>query len=184
MTKQPLSILLRSNGMRLLTFLLLLLPIAHHGQDTSVKPYCTDKAFHKEVDGLLSHTVETIDVGLIKENPDAYLILDAREKEEFDVSHIPGAFWVGYNDFKITRVPQDKRPVVIYCSVGYRSEKVGEIVKRHGHNKVYNLYGSIFEWANRGFPLCDKSDNSTQTVHTYNKAWSKWVDQNHISVTW
>jgi len=164
--------------------LALLSPANGFSQTTEEKPYCKDKAFHKEVDRLLEYTVQTIDCDDIVNDLENYLILDAREKEEFETSHIPGAVWVGYDRFKIHRVPEDDRPVVVYCSVGYRSEKIGEILQRKGYKEVFNLYGSIFEWANRNLPLCDNEDQPTRTVHTYNRAWSKWVNKDLSKVTW
>jgi rhodanese-related sulfurtransferase len=105
-------------------------------------------------------------------------ILDARAIEEFQVSHIPGAKWIG--DGKpdaaiLAKIPKDK-PVVIYCSIGYRSEKMGERLKKSGFSKVYNLYGSIFEWANENLPLKNASGAPTKEVHVYNKSWGKWME--------
>ena len=39
-------------------------------------------------------------------NTDAYTILDTRKKEEFEVSHLPGAIWVGedVNQFSDTQI--------------------------------------------------------------------------------
>jgi predicted sulfurtransferase len=52
--------------------------------------------------------------------------LDAREKEEFDVSHIKGAIFVGYANFDMMNLPvfNKETAIVVYCSVGYRSEKI------------------------------------------------------------
>ena len=66
---------------------------------------------------------------------DAVTILDAREPEEFAVSHIKSAINVGYNDFtseeKQLQNLNKNIPVVVYCSVGIRSEKIGENRGRH-----------------------------------------------------
>ena len=63
--------------------------------------------------------------------------------------------WVGYEDFKITRLPEvDKNtPIVVYCSVGYRSEKIGEKLRKAGYTNVTNLFGGLFTWANENRPL-------------------------------
>ena len=65
--------------------------------------------------------------------------------------------------------------IVVYCSVGYRSEKVGERLKKAGFKKVLNLYGGIFDWVNKGFPVYDNSGNQTKKVHAYDKSWGKWL---------
>ncbi|NND88562.1 MAG: rhodanese-like domain-containing protein, partial [Flavobacteriaceae bacterium] len=50
------------------------------------------------------------------------IFLDAREIAEFEISHIPNAQWVGYNDFsetELTSILQDKdQAIIIYCSIG------------------------------------------------------------------
>ena len=38
--------------------------------------------------------------------------------------------------------------IVVYCSVGYRSEKIAEELDKLGFTNVSNLYGGIFEWIN------------------------------------
>jgi rhodanese-related sulfurtransferase len=44
-------------------------------------------------------------------------------------------------------------PVIVYCSVGYRSEKIGEKLQKLGFQNVHNLYGGIFQWKNDGFEV-------------------------------
>jgi rhodanese-related sulfurtransferase len=119
-------------------------------------------------------------------NKDKFIIFDAREKAEFDVSHIPGAIYLGYSDFNVGRIkniPKEKN-IVIYCSIGYRSEKIGEKLLRFGYKNVYNLYGSIFEWANEKYPLVSSNGKTTYTIHSYNKSWSKWVTNEEIITVW
>ncbi len=48
--------------------------------------------------GLLSHSVDEVSVAELKEMPQAQLI-DSREAEEYNVSHIKGATFVGYDNF-------------------------------------------------------------------------------------
>ncbi len=66
-------------------------------------------------------------------------------------------------------------PIIVYCSVGYRSERVGEKLKSAGFKNVKNLYGGIFQWVNEGHPVVNKKDHWTDSVHTYNKNWSQWL---------
>jgi len=104
-------------------------------------------------------------------------LLDARELEEYVVSRIPGAIHFGYDNPKwslLESVAKDKE-IIVYCSIGYRSEKIGEKLIKRGYTNVRNLYGSIFEWANRGYTLEGPRQRTTNKVHTYNKKWSTWV---------
>ena len=170
---------------RVLTILFFFLSSMAFGQSAATAPHCINQEFHKEVASLLDEDVTLLDCGTLANQKDDYVILDAREKVEYDISHIPGAIWIGYDDFKISRIPQvENKSIVLYCSVGYRSEKIGQKLNKHGFENVFNLYGSIFESANRGFPLEDKNGKSTFFVHTYNRAWSKWVDDQKAEKVW
>ena len=60
----------------------------------------------------------------------------------------------------------------MYCSLGIRSETVGEKLKAAGYTNVYNLYGGIFEWKNKDFTVLDAEEKETNEVHTFNKYWS------------
>ena len=109
--------------------------------------------------------------------PENYVLLDTREPEEYEVSHLEGALTAGYNQFDASVVkdlPKDK-PIVVYCSVGYRSERIGEKLQKMGFKKVYNLYGGIFDWKNQGLEVVKDNATSTDSVHTYNRKWSQWL---------
>ena len=107
------------------------------------------------------------------------LILDARENHEFRTSHIKNAVFVGYNSFKIDLVnrmlPNKDEKIVVYCSVGIRSEKIAYKLINAGYTNVFNLYGGIFQWKNNGFKVFDNDENETENVHVYSKYWSKWL---------
>ena len=152
-----------------LTLLTLLLPWA-----TGYGQIVQDEAFAKKLSGLLSLYVPVVDVDHV--TPKGTVFLDAREPEEFEVSHIAGALPVGYKNFDmrlLQLVPKDTA-IVVYCSVGYRSEKITEKLMDAGFTNVHNLYGGIFEWVNTGHPVVD-SAGRTERIHTYNKNWSQWV---------
>jgi rhodanese-related sulfurtransferase len=112
-------------------------------------------------------------------NTDA-ILLDAREQEEFEVSHLENAIQVGYDHFRLKetlkKLPEDKNTkIVVYCSLGIRSETVAYKLIQEGYTNVYNLYGGIFEWKNANFQVVDTLGNTTEKVHTFNKDWGKWL---------
>jgi rhodanese-related sulfurtransferase len=158
-------------------------------QSCSAQPtqraHCQNPDFDKKVASMINFTVPTISPDSVKSMPDV-LILDAREWNEYVVSHLPNAQYCGYNNFekdKLKDIPKDKA-IVVYCSIGYRSEKIGEKLQKMGFKKVYNLYGSIFEWVNQGNTVVDKQGNITTKVHTYNRQWSKWVEKGKAEKVW
>jgi rhodanese-related sulfurtransferase len=108
---------------------------------------------------------------------DNAVILDTREKEEFAISHIRSARWVGYETFtlvSVSDIPKDKT-IVVYCSIGARSQDIGKKLKAEGYQNVYNLYGGIFHWVNEGNSVFTDKGIQTDSVHTYNKSWGIWV---------
>ena len=107
------------------------------------------------------------------------ILLDAREEKEYKVSHIKDAICVGYDDFKvkktIKKLPNKDAKIVVYCSLGIRSETIAYKLIQKGYTNVYNLYGGIFEWKNNNFTVLDTQGSETEKVHTFNKNWSKWL---------
>ena len=134
------------------------------------------RVFKATIDALNRETVPYVSCEELKRWPDAVL-LDTRARAEFDVSHLPGARWVGYDEFDLSRVqdlPKTAR-LVVYCSVSYRSEKVGEKLLAAGFNNVHNLYGSLFEWVNQGNPVVGPDGKATNRVHAYDRFWGVWL---------
>ena len=110
------------------------------------------------------------------------IYLDAREKEEFNVSHIKGAIHIGYNNFDISKLPEikDKTTIIVYCSVGYRSEKIAEKLIEKGYSQTKNLFGGVFDWINKGYSVYDNEGKETQKIHGYNESWAKWLTKGDV----
>ncbi len=156
-------------------------------QTTSYQQVTTqDPKFDKKLKGMLDFTVPVMSVEQLDAMKDDVIILDAREKEEYEVSHIPSAMYIGYDHWekKLAESLDRNKPVVLYCSIGYRSEKLGEKLEKMGFSEVYNLYGSIFEWANQGLPLVDSENQPTKEIHCYNKKWSIWMENPQYQKVW
>ncbi len=152
----------------------------------ALRPVVEQADFDKRLTQLLSFTVPLIGVKELEEKKEEVLLLDVRELEEYQVSHIPGAQHLGYKKFSkklLKEIPKDTT-IVLYCSVGYRSEKMGERLHKMGFTNVQNLYGSIFEWANQELPLSNEAEKETKEVHTYNRTWSKWVSEEEVIKVW
>jgi rhodanese-related sulfurtransferase len=146
---------------------------------TSAYSQSKDAEFDKMLDKLIDFNVPTITVDQLKakQKRGKVYLLDAREASEYNVSHLPDAKRVGYDDFKLSSVKHIPKSatIVIYCTVGYRSGKVVEKLRKAGYTKVYNLHGSIFEWVNQGNKVVNSKGQTTTRVHTYSKEWAKWL---------
>ncbi|MCB9194871.1 MAG: sterol desaturase family protein [Flavobacteriales bacterium] len=113
-----------------------------------------------------------------------YIFLDAREKEEYEVSHLQNAYWIGYNDFNKERLNGiDKQSkIVVYCAIGARSNDIAVELIALGYQDVSNLYGGIFSWANQGYDLYHGED-LTNKVHPYDQNWSKWLNKEVVEIS-
>ena len=109
---------------------------------------------------------------------DAFL-LDARELREYEVSHLKDAIHVGYDEFNLKKTTEQlnnkDQMIVVYCSLGIRSEDIAEQLKNEGYTNVYNLYGGIFEWKNNDFKVYNLNNETTENVHVFSKEWSQWL---------
>ncbi len=107
------------------------------------------------------------------------LILDSREEKEYKVSHVKNAYNVGYDHFNIQefeqKYPEKDTTIIVYCSVGIRSEDIGEKLQQAGYTKVKNIYGGIFLWKEKDFPVVDSTQTETQNIHTFDKIWGKYL---------
>lgn len=138
---------------------------------------CGQDTFDEMVESLIDYSVPLV-------HPDecigdtSVVFLDAREWNEYSVSHIMDAIAVGYDDFSLDSLPAlpTDTHIVVYCSVGYRSEKVGEQLLEAGYMNVSNLYGGIFNWVNTGNTVY-VDGHPTEEVHAYNTNWGQWLEE-------
>ncbi len=137
-----------------------------------------DPQFKLLVDSLSEYDVPLLSVeDFLNRDKHNLYILDAREEDEFAVSHLKNARYVGYFWFDMRRVydiPVDAT-VVVYCTIGTRSRKICQKLIDAGYTNVFNLYGGIFEWVNQGQPVYRKNDVQTSEIHTYNQEWEQYL---------
>lgn len=103
------------------------------------------------------------------------LLIDTREPREFAVSHLPGARNLSSVEaIRQAAIPTDA-PLVVYCTVGYRSAMLARRLRSAGYRDVANLQGSIVRWHHRGLPLV-RGDAAVGTVHPYDAFWGLLLD--------
>ncbi|WP_196889643.1 rhodanese-like domain-containing protein [Aureivirga sp. CE67] len=133
-----------------------------------------DRFLNKE----LKKSVPLMTVEELYQMTDSVLLVDARSFKEFRVSHIEGAHFVDYDTFTKEDLPLDLQKntkIVVYCSLGIRSEHIGEKIMALGFKNVYNLKGGIFEWSNFEYPVVNSKNEDTDEIHTFSKEWSTWL---------
>jgi rhodanese-related sulfurtransferase len=141
---------------------------------------CQTKEYKEKLESLYNNTVPLIGTEELfakMQSDTGLVLLDIRSEEEYAVSRIAEARFIDYDNFSFENVQDIPKSseVVVYCSVGYRSEKIGEKLLAMGFSNVKNLYGGIFQWKNDGFEVINQQSEPTDSVHTYNKSWSKWL---------
>ncbi len=86
------------------------------------------------------------------------LFVDARDIEEYEEGHIPGA--ISSEDFMeltfhIEEVQSKSAPIVTYCGGGEcaKSEDLAFDLQATGYNQIYIYLGGWMEWENKGFEI-------------------------------
>ncbi len=145
-------------------------------------PACGQQSLEKKLESLYQNTVPLVQPEQLKKwqlSGKQLVLLDIRSPKDYQVSHLRGAALIdyeSYNSDNISYIPKSST-VVVYCSVGYRSERVGEKMKELGFQEVYNLYGGIFQWKNQGNPVVNNKNQVTDSVHAYSRKWGQWLKQ-------
>ena len=107
----------------------------------------------------------------IQNNQNVFLV-DCRRPDEYSVSRIPNAtnihFKCSDEDLKTALKDLDENVTIVnYCSLGYRSGVMTKRILDLGldnvsKERVYNLEGSIFKWAQEERPLIDNKGQTTK----------------------
>ncbi|MFO8099772.1 MAG: rhodanese-like domain-containing protein [Salinibacter sp.] len=151
----------------------LCLLVLQTGCSQDLKWSAVNRMIAADYPGVPTLTTDSLAARLADSTASRPLLLDARSAEEYAVSHLPGARRV---DPEADALPPDldtvsrSRPIVVYCSVGYRSARVTTKLRDQGFTDVRNLDGSIFRWANEGRPIV-RGDTPADGVHPYDQTW-------------
>ena len=91
---------------------------------------------------------------LLQSRGQEVFLLDVRTAGEYREIRLAGARLIPIDQLlkRIKEVPKD-RPVLVYCAVGSRSSQVVGYMARVGFPEVYNLYGGIYAWSKKGYPV-------------------------------
>jgi molybdopterin/thiamine biosynthesis adenylyltransferase/rhodanese-related sulfurtransferase len=82
------------------------------------------------------------------------VLVDVREKYEWNEGHIPGAIHVprGFLELQIEEaVPDKSKTVVLYCAGGVRSLIAGSTLQQMGYKDVISMSGGFGQWKGNGY---------------------------------
>lgn len=84
------------------------------------------------------------------------LVLDIRDKKEFDAGHIVDAVHIPLNKLaaRVAELEKHKQaPIVIACKLGQHSIDAVKVLKGAGFDKVMRLSGGMTEWRAQNLPM-------------------------------
>lgn len=136
----------------------------------------TASTYQELLKALYEDSVPRLKVSAL-DSLEGFTILDTRLPSEYAVSHLPQAQLVNYKnpDWEALEQLDKQQKILVYCSVGYRSEKIGEGLLERGFTQVYNLHGGIFEWVNQGRRVVSQTGQTVEAVHGYSPRWGQWI---------
>ena len=120
-----------------------------YGYITGVEKWAESENYECEI--LTQITVDELKNSLDDDN---ILVLDVRNKKEFEEGHIENAkhIFAGYIPDKLIEIPRDKK-IVVHCASGDRSSIAASILLKNGIKNIANLTGSINAWIQAEYPL-------------------------------
>ena len=86
---------------------------------------------------------------------DGAMLIDVREKEDWDAARIPGAVHLsrGLLELEIEEIaPSLDASIICHCGGGSRSALAAESLQRMGYKNVKSLAGGFKAWTEAGLP--------------------------------
>jgi rhodanese-related sulfurtransferase len=83
------------------------------------------------------------------------VIVDVRDKDQFDEEHIPGAlnFSRGTIEFEVEeKFPDRNTTIICHCGGGGRSALAAESLQKMGYKNVRSMAGGFKAWKAAGLP--------------------------------
>ena len=84
------------------------------------------------------------------------VVVDVREKLEWNEGYIPGAIHVprGFLELQIEEaVPDKDKTVLLYCAGGVRSLMAGRTLQQMGYQNAISMAGGFGQWKASGYPF-------------------------------
>ncbi|MGV6812456.1 MAG: HigA family addiction module antitoxin [Brevirhabdus sp.] len=79
------------------------------------------------------------------------VLVDVRETKEYEIEHIAGALLLPMSSLEPDAFPVlPGKQVVVHCAVGKRSEAVGRMLIKAGHDNIAHLEGGLQAWKDAG----------------------------------
>ncbi|MDX6495641.1 MAG: sulfur-carrier protein adenylyltransferase/sulfurtransferase [Gaiellales bacterium] len=100
------------------------------------------------------------------------VLLDVRERDEWEQGHIPGAIHIprGNLESRIDNaVPDRAAPVIVYCAAGNRSAYAAKTLNELGFGDVLSISGGFTQWKQNGHEWKTPRTLSAQQLERYSR---------------
>ncbi|MBY4677468.1 MBL fold metallo-hydrolase [Marinobacterium arenosum] len=97
---------------------------------------------------------------------DSLLVLDVRERDAFEKSHIPGATHIPRGQLELRvdgALPDPTQRILVYCEQGKISTLATAMMRRIGYGRAVALDGGFQQWRLAGYPVEKGSPPSAAT---------------------
>ncbi|OIJ10493.1 sulfurtransferase [Anaerobacillus alkalilacustris] len=100
---------------------------------------------------FINEGVKQIDVNelkkILKDKPKNTVIIDVREREEYEAFHIPGIPLIPMHNIPniLEELKSDKEYIFV-CRSGSRSHHVARFLIENGIKEAHNFYGGMLTW--------------------------------------
>lgn len=102
----------------------------------------------------------------------APVLIDIRERDEYEQGFIPRAEWIprGFLEMKIEDlVPERGREVILYCAGGNRSALAARSLVELGYTRVSSMAGGFRAWKQAGHPFERPRTLSAEQIKRYSR---------------
>lgn len=101
------------------------------------------------------------------------VVVDIRDKKDFDTGHIVDAIHIPLINLKQRAVELQKhktKPVIIACKLGQHAGEAAKILLDEGYENVVKLSGGMSEWKAQSLPLVNKQGSKQAVKQTSKQA--------------
>ena len=118
----------------------------------------TPNRFQKLVQETKTRITEITPADAAREIEGGAMLIDVREKEDWDAGHVPTATHLsrGVLELEIEeKAPALDTPIICHCGGGSRSALAAESLQKMGYTNVKSLAGGFKAWKQAGLPATE-----------------------------
>jgi rhodanese-related sulfurtransferase len=100
--------------------------------------------------------VSIAEVKKMIDNKEDIILLDVRDKEEYETEHIPGAINISRGTLELKSnliIPDKTKKIIVYCGIDRRGPLAAKTLNDFGYKKAINMVGGLKAWKEAGYPV-------------------------------